>query len=195
MGDGHADGGAAGDGFDHHRQLGLFHELLQVLLRHSDSTPAGGAHLVGYQTLGHILIHSDGRAQASRTGIGNAQQIQGGLDTAVLSACPVEGQIDYVSLGTQLQHALSNGGGAGILPARPHLSQVGSLGADLFKGLGNGGLKGVHRAVGPLHAKEQVHQGHLVFLGAQGLAHHGSGGQGYVALGAQAAGQYHYFHP
>ena len=150
---------------------------------------------MGHQTLGHILIHSDGRTQAARTGIRNAQQIQGGLNAAVLSAGPVEGQIDNVSLGTQLQHTLPNGGGAGVLTALAYLSQVGSLGANLFKGLGNGGLKGVHRTVGPLHAKEQVHQAYLVSLGAQGLAHHGSGGQGYVALGAQAAGQYHYFHP
>ena len=108
---------------------------------------------------------------------------------------PVEGQIHHIGLGTQLQHALPNGRGAGILPARPHLIQVGSLRAYLFKGLGNGGLKGVHRAVGPLHAKKQVHQGHFMSFGTQGLTHHGSGGQGYIALGAQAAGQYHYFHP
>ena len=194
MGDGHPDGGAAGDGLDHRGQGGLLHQLLQVVRRDGDRLPPGGGHQAGHQSLGHVLIHGDGGGQAARPGVGHAQQVQGGLDAAVLPAGAVEGQEHHVGSGAQLQHPGANGGGALVFPAPAHLVQVGGLGAHLFKLLGNGGLIGVHGGVAPLHAEKQIHQGRLVPLGPQSLAHHGAGGQGDVPLRAQAAGQYDNFH-
>ena len=68
---------------------------------------------------------------------------------------PWRARINHIGLGTQLQHALPNGRGLVSFRLARTWSRFGSLRAYLFKGLGNGGLKGIHRTVGPFHAKNR----------------------------------------
>lgn len=85
--------------------------------------PAGGAHLIGHQALGHILVHSDGGAEAVGAGVGHPQQVQSGLDASVLSAGPVESQIDHIRPGAQFQHPGTDERRAPVAAAGPHLLQ------------------------------------------------------------------------
>ncbi len=195
VGDEYTDGGAAVHRLDHGGQSGLFHQLLQIRVQQVHPAPLGGDHLVGHQPLGQILVHGDGGGQIAGAGVGHAQQIQGGLDAAVLAAGPVQAQIHRIRLLAQLQHPGPDGGGILPLSAGPDLLQVGCLTAHRFERVGDGRMEQLLRPAGiVLQPEEQIHQGHLMAPFPQGLAHLGARGQGHIAFRAESARQYYYLH-
>ena len=128
----------------------------------------------------------------ARPGVGDAQQVQGGLHPAVLPAGPVEAQEHHVRHAAQIQHPGPKLAGSALCPGRLHRLQIRGLPPDPGKLLRDGGGE----QGGGLLPGAQVHidQGRLVPPLPQGGAHLAAAGEGHIALRAEAPGQNNDFH-
>ena len=166
-------------------------EAVHVFLGVGGPLPPGGLDPQGgHQALGEVLVHGQGGAHIPRAGVGDAHEVKGGLDPAVLPAGAVEGQEDHIGGLAQLQHAGAELVGAVPRPGGPDCFQVGGLGVHLLPPVGDGEVEVVHhRPLPPGQAEVEVHQGGLVAQAAQGMGDHGAGREGHVPLRAEAPGQ------
>ena len=108
----------------------------------------------------------------------------------------MQGQEHQVRHGAHRQNVLAQQGGTLIPAASAHGLQVRGRGQDPVVA-----AQAVRRvedirqaAVVILQSQEHIHQDGLVAPLPQGTAHAGAAGQGYLPLGAEAAGQHYDFH-
>ena len=194
---GDADGRAAVHRLHHagHRQL--LHKGGYVIGGVGDLTPLGGQDAGAlHDALGHGLVHGHGAAQRAGAGIGHAQQLQRGLNFAVLAVDAVEAQEHAVSQSTDVQHAHAQMAGA-FQPAG------GFHGLQIRRCLGNADaaaeavrrVEGVLQTAGVvLQPQKHIHKNGLVARVTQGAAHRGGSDQRDAALRADAAAQYYDLH-
>ena len=132
----------------------------------------------------------------ARAGIGHPQQVQGGLDAAVLSVHAVEAQEHQVRPLADLQHMGADVAGALVSPAALHRLQVRRLHLDLRVGAQTvrcveQGLQVLRHVLQP---QEQIHQDGPVAVFPQGPAHAGARHQGHRPLRGDAPRQYYDLH-
>ena len=187
----HADGAAA---IDHLHRAG-YHQLLgqagNILFFIMYVHPRGGADAQRvHHPLGHGLIHGHGAAQIAGAGVGYAQQIERGLNAAVLAVGAVHGQKYRIRHGTDLQHVLAQQGGAFVLPRRPDSLQIRGrlLDSHLFQQPVRRVKNILQLALIILQPHEHIHKNGLMTLFPQGAAHAAAADQSHMALGAEAAG-------
>ena len=115
--------------------------------------------------------------------------IQRGLNPAVLSTVPVEGEKDHIRGAAQVNHSVPKQTGTLIFSGPAHLLQIGRLPGHLPPlGRDRGVIEGLQGPVIILQPHKQVGQSDPVPSVPQGLGHHSAGGEGYIALPAQTAG-------
>ena len=154
--------------------------------------PRGGADAQRiHKALGNGLVHGHAAAQIAGAGIGYAQQIQRGLDPAILAAAAVQRQKDDVGHPADGQHVLAQHTGALILPAASHSLQIRLhalhmvVGAQAVRRVENI----LQASLVALESQKHIHQNGLMPLFPQGTADAGTAGQRHLALRGKAAGQ------
>ena len=191
--DGHADRRPGGHRLYNAGQFQAVSEGGNVVRAVGHQLPLGRGHSQrGHDALGQVFIHGNGAAQIARASVGDAQQLQRGLDLAVLAAGAVEGQEHCVRHAAQRQHA---GAELTVATARAgglHLLQVGGLTVDFGQLRRDGSAE--QGFGGLLSAQIHVDKGGLVPPLPQSGAHLAPTGQGHVPLATKPAGQNNDFH-
>ena len=188
----HADGAAAVDDLHGAGYVQLLHQTGDIGLCIVHIVPRGGADAQRiHKALGDGLIHGHAAAQIAGAGVGYAQQIQRGLNTAILAAAAVERQKYDVGHLADGQHILAQHTGALIPPAAAHRLQI-RLHA-LHMVVGAKAVRRVENILQPslvaLKPQKHIHQNGLMPLLPQCAAHAGAAGQRYLTLCGKAACQ------
>ena len=186
----HADGRAAVHDLHRAGQRQRIEEAGYIVLTVDDLAPRRGTDAVAvHDALGYGLIHSHRAAERTGAGIGNAEQIERGLNFAVLAVSAVQTEKDAVGKRAYLKHVLAEA--ARALELARGLDRL-----KVWRGLFNsntaaeavGDVESVlKRAVIILKPHEHIDEYSLMAEAAQGFAHGGARDERDLALGAYPA--------
>ena len=160
-------------------------------------TPGRGTHAGGvHHLLRHGFVHGHAAAQIARAGVRHAQQVQRGLDAAILAASAVERQEHDVRHAAHRQHVLAQHTGALVDAAAPHRLQIRLY--ALHPAAAAQAVRRVKDVLQPpvvlLQPQKHIHQNSLMSPLPQRSAHACAAGQRHLALRGQSSGQYDDLH-